>query len=124
MDEYKSNDGRGGVRLGGKYKDFINFDINDFKRHLGLYLLQALSPSPQIDMKFQSQAADPVNGNDMVHEAFGGCAWKAERRHKHFKCFFSSVDPTLPVPSRNTHPNQKISPLLKHMIPPPLAKRS
>ena len=105
-----------GAGLGGKYNDFINFDINEFRRHLGLYLLQALSPSPQIEMKFQSQTNDPVNGNDMVHEAFGGCPWKAERRHKHFKCFFASVDPILPVPSRNTHPNHKISPLLKHMI--------
>ena len=105
-----------GAGLGGKYNDFVNFDIKEFKKHLGLYLLQALSPSPQIEMKFQAQATDPVNGNDLVHEAFGGCAWKAERRHKHFKCFFSSVDPTLTVPSRNTHPNHKIGPLLKHMI--------
>ena len=67
-------------------------------------------------MKFQSQATDPVNGNDMVHEAFGGSAWKTERQHKHFKCFFSSVDPTLIGPSLTTHPNHKISPLLKHMI--------
>ena len=105
-----------GAGLGGKYDDFTNFDIHEFKRHLGLYLLQAISPSPQIDMKFQSQQNDPVNGNDMVYEAFGSCPWKAERRHKHFKCFFSSVDPTIPTPSRNTHPNHKVSPLLKHMI--------
>ena len=67
-------------------------------------------------MKFRNQEEDPVNGNDMVHKAFGSCAWKAERRHRHFKCFFSSVDPTVPIPSRNTHPNHKVSPLLKHMM--------
>ena len=82
-----------GAGLGGKYSDFVNFDIKEFKKHLGLYFLQALSPSPQIEMKFQSQATD------MVHQAFCGCTWKAERRHKHFKCFLSSVDPTPTVPA-------------------------
>ena len=105
-----------GAGLGGKYEDFVNFDLKEFKRHLGLYLLQALSPSPQIDMKFQCPNDDPVNGNEMVHKAFGSSAWKAERRHRHFKSFFASVDPTISIPSRTTHPNHKVSPLLRHMM--------
>ena len=29
-----------GAGLGGKYHDFINFDLQEFKKHLGLYLLK------------------------------------------------------------------------------------
>ena len=102
--------------LGGKYDCFENFTTVELMRHIGLYLLQALSPSPQVEMKFQSQKDDPVNGNDFVHSSFGGVAWKSEKRHRHFKAFFTSVNPMLPVPSRETHPNWKVHPLLKHML--------
>ena len=82
--------------------------------HIGLYLLQGLSPSQQVEMKFHSQAGDPVNGNDFVHSSFGGKPSNSKRRHKHFKCFLSSVNPTIQVPNRDTHPNWKIHPFLKH----------
>jgi hypothetical protein len=101
---------------GGKYHDFEPFSIVEFQRHIGLYLVQALSPSPQVEMKFRSQLEDPVNGNDFVHNSFGGVSWKSERRHRHFKCFFSSQNPTLTVPSRESNPNWKVHPLLKHML--------
>ena len=67
-------------------------------------------------MKFKSQQEDPVNGNDFVHSAFGGKAGKSARRHKHFKCFFACVNPLYPTPPRETHPNWKVQPLLKHML--------
>jgi len=101
--------------LGGKYKDFTQFTLEELMRHVGLYLLQGLSPSPQIEMKFTSQHEDPVNGNDFVHTSFGGNVSRSRRRHRHFKSFFCSVDPRIPVPSRETHPNWKVQPLLKHM---------
>jgi hypothetical protein len=96
-------------RPGGKYNDFEPFTLDEFQRHIGLYLVQALSPSPQVEMKFHSQLSDPVNGNDFVYNSFGGVAWKSERQHKHFKCFFSSQNPTLTVPSRESNPNWKVS---------------
>ena len=102
--------------LGGKYNDYANFSMNELMQHIGVYFLHALSPSPRIEMKFESQVEDPVNGNDFIHQAFGGSAWKAVRRHKHFKCFFTSVNPLIPVPSREVHPNWKVHPLLKWMI--------
>ena len=101
---------------GGKYNDFVPFSLDEFQRHIGLYLLQALLPSLQVEMKFYSQSEDPVNGNDFVHHSFGSVAWKSERRHRHFKCFFSSQNPTLTVPSRESNPNWKVHPLLKHML--------
>ena len=102
--------------LGGKYSDFKPFSLNELMQHIGLYLLQALSPSPQIEMKFKSQTEDPVNGNDLVHSSFGGVAWKSIKRHRHFKSFFASVNPIQNVPPQDTHPNWKIHPLLKHML--------
>ena len=101
--------------LGGKYPDFEDFTLDELMQHTSLYLLQGLSPSPQIEMKFKSQLEDPVNGNDLVHQIFGGKSGKAMRRHKHFKCFFACVDPLIQIPSRDTHPNWKIHPLLKHI---------
>ena len=96
--------------LGGKYKNFENFTTNELMRHIGLYLLQALSPSPQVEMKFASQNEDPVNGNDIVCTLFGRLPWKNEKHHRHFKAFFTSVNPMLNVLSRDTHPNWKIHP--------------
>ena len=96
--------------LGGKYEDFVNFSTDELMKHIGIYLLQALSPSPQVEMKFHSQVEDPVNGSDLVHRSFGGIAWKSEKRHRHFKAFFCSVNPMLNVPSQDTHPNWKIHP--------------
>ena len=101
--------------LGGKYKDFTNFTLDEIMRHVGLYLLQGLSPSPQIEMKFTPQHEDPVNGNDFVHTSFGGNVTKSRRRHRQFKSFFCSIDPRIPVPNRDTHPNWKVQPLLKHI---------
>ena len=102
--------------LGGKYEDFVNFSTDELMKHIGIYLLQALSPLPQVEMKFHSQVEDPVNGSDLVHRSFGGIAWKSEKRHRHFKAFFCSVNPMLNVPSRDTHPNWKIHPFLKHIL--------
>ena len=102
--------------LGGKYENYVNFTTTELMRHIGLYLLQALSPSPQIDMKFHSQKEDPVNGNDFIHTSFGGVAWKSKKRHRHFKAFFTSVNPMLNPPPRESHPNWKVHPFLKHML--------
>ena len=73
--------------LGGKYSDFKDFTLDELMKHTSLYLLQGLSPSPQIEIKFKLQDEDPVNGNDLVHWAFGGQSASLVRRHKHFKSF-------------------------------------
>jgi hypothetical protein len=77
-----------------------------------LYLLNGLSPSPQIKMKFKSQVEDPINGSDICHRIFGK---NAEKRHKHFKASFSCQDPMLSTPPRKMHPNHKIDNPLSHV---------
>ena len=55
----------------GVYLTFKVFSYLEIKRFIGLYILQGLNPSPQVEMKFSSQASDPVQGNDLCFRMFG-----------------------------------------------------
>ena len=101
-----SNAGTGGT----VYKDFVPFTTFELMKHIGIYFLNGVSPSPRVEMKMQPQTVDPFNGNDMVYNSMGP---NSERRHRHFKCFFSLQDPRIAMPSKKIHPNWKIEPLLK-----------
>ena len=61
--------------------------LHELMKHIGFYLLQGLSPSPQVEIKFHSQSEDPVNGNEFVHKSFGGKPEISKRRHKNFNFF-------------------------------------
>ena len=63
--------------------------------HLAVYFLSAISPSPQVEMKFKNQTEDPVNGSDICHRVFGKLG---VTRHKEFKAFFAGVNPIVPTP--------------------------
>lgn len=104
-----SNAGKGGT----VYRDFVPFTVEEMMKHIGIYILNGVSPSPQVEMKMSPQEQDEFNGNDMVYMALGK---NAMRRHKHFKCFFAVQDPNKPIPSRKTHPNWKCEALLKHAL--------
>lgn len=92
------------------YPDWKPFSRDEIRKHLGLYILNGVAPSPQIAFKSQSQIQDPIYGNDMIREAFGT---NAKSRHRQFKCFFALQNPCIPTPSRKTFPNWKVRPLLK-----------
>ena len=79
---YLYNAGSGGTQ----YPDFKEFSVDEIMQHLGVYILNGISPSPQVDMKFDSQKKNPTNGSDFCYNAFGSCA---RRRHKEFKAFFA-----------------------------------
>ena len=82
-------------------------------QHLGVYILNGLSPSPQVDTNFDSQKNNPPNGSDFCYNAFGSCA---RQRHKEFKALFSVQDPVKTTPRSKTHPKWKIQVLLRHAI--------
>ena len=71
-----------------------------------------MNPSPQVDLKFKTNAEDPVHGNDFVDCHFG---LDAEQRHRNFKAFFACQDPARPIPDRKLSPNWKVKPLLTWM---------
>ena len=104
-----SNAGKGGTI----YTDYVPFSVEEMMKHIGIYFLHEVSPSPQMEMKFRPQCDDPFNGNDYVFASLGK---NATRRHKHFKCFFALQDPRIAVPSRKTHPNWKVEPFLKQAL--------
>ena len=84
-------------------------------KHLGLYILNGVAPSPQVEMKFSSQNIDPANGNDLCSIAFGGES-KGSQRHKEFKRYLAFVDPRKMTPLAKVAPNSKVEPLLRHII--------
>ena len=66
-------------------------------------------------MKFSSSGDDPLNVNYCIHHLFCGQIYLSVLRHKHFKFLFTCVDPMIPNPDINKHPNWKLHPFLNHM---------
>ena len=46
------------------YPDFKPCIPEELRKHIGVYILYGLSLTPEINMKFQSQADDNKNGNE------------------------------------------------------------
>ena len=42
-------------KIGGKYTYFVGFNKQELMAHLDVYFLHAISPSPQVEMKFKNQ---------------------------------------------------------------------
>ena len=61
---------------------------------------------------WDSRIRKPFHGNNFIRQCFGP---NIARRHRRFKCFFTSTDPHIPVPFKNTHPNWEVHPLLNHI---------
>ena len=98
-----------GTRGGPYFKEWTNFEPYELKKHLGVYILQGIAPSPQVQLKFKTQAVDDINGCDFISRCLGP---GAERRHKMFRRFFAVQDPRLATPPRVNKPNWKVDPLL------------
>eukprot|EP00957_Ditylum_brightwellii_P034858 2641371-Ditylum_brightwellii.AAC.1 len=93
------------------YKTFTNFTSEEIEKHIDVYILNGLAPSPDIKMKFGQQSNKPLNRNDAIHHALEP---NATCHHKEFKKFFCIHDPRILTPPRKTHPNFKVDHWLKH----------
>jgi hypothetical protein len=91
------------------YPDFQTFSPIELRKFIALYILQGLSPSPQVKLKFCPHHEDYVNGSDLCFQVFGR---KGERCHKHFKTSFAVQDPLNIAPPKVTYPNWKVDPFL------------
>ena len=69
------------------FPGFTPFSYEEIERFIGLYMLQGLNPSPQVEWKFSSQRTNPINGSDLCNHVFGKNAFK---QHRQFKSFFVS----------------------------------
>ena len=99
--------------IGEIYPDFYPFTPDEMRKHLGVYIVHGLAPSPEVSMKFKNQSEDDINGNDFVNRSLGP---QAVRRHKHFRRFFATQNPLLRPPSSKDSPNWKIDSFLKWII--------
>ena len=92
------------------YPDFKPFTPREIEKHLAVYFVNGLNPSPQVEMKFRQQAHDPIQGNDFIWKQMGP---GAKARHRHFKAFFCIQDPMKPVPTRKENPLHKVNSFLR-----------
>jgi Transposase IS4 len=92
------------------YQDFKPFTPREIEKHLAIYFVNGLNPSPQVEMKFRQQAFDPIQGNDFVWKQMGP---GAKARHKHFKAFLCIQDPMKPAPTRKENPLHKVNSFLR-----------
>ena len=91
------------------YKDFTQFTPKEVKQHLGLYILNGLSPSPNMDLKFDRD--DAANYNNFVCTNVRN----GVRRHRMFRAFFACQDPRKNVPAGAASPLFKLLPLINWM---------
>ena len=91
------------------YKYWYEFSADKIRMHVGLYAFYGVSTSPRTEMNFERQSIDPVNGNDLANEAFGGVPLKAARRRGMFKSFFGFQDPRLLLPSKKHTQNLRLT---------------
>ena len=87
------------------YPDYTPFTNDELRKHIGLYMVHGLDPSPQASMEFTSQEQDEINGNYFVKWSLGPAA---TRRHKHFRRFFATQCPVNSAPTRSSKPNWKL----------------
>ena len=99
-------------KKGSLYPDFNDFDTDELKPHIGCIILQGISPSPRVSMKFKTHGDDFANGKKIVCSYMGP---NAERRHRHFKRFFGVQNPIKVAPSKNNFPLWKVKEFLDHI---------
>ena len=84
------------------------FSIKELRQHLGLYIMNGLSPSPGLHRKFDEK--DAANYNPFLARNFGK---QACRRVRQFRAFFSCQDPLKATPNRDDSPLFKVLPIIK-----------
>ena len=102
-----ANAGEDGHIYAEKYKALTPFDIN---KVIGVYIIDGLSPSPQLGWKMQPQSKQPSHGCDFAATCIGSgyqqLIWS-------FRCFFVCQDPLVTPPSREKCPNFKVDELFR-----------
>ena len=87
---------------GEQYAHFQPFSVDEAMKHLDVYMINGVSPSPQVAFKFESQSLNSTNDNDICYESLGS---NAQKRHRDFEKYFAVQDPIKIVPPRKAHPN-------------------
>ena len=110
-----------GAGVGGTvYTDYVQFDVLEMKRMIGLLFANGLSPKPDITKWFETTRSDPLLGNDFIaplmdKKLAGGGRVPGIRRWKHFRRFFCLYDPRSAMHNAAKDPLWKIRLLLKQL---------
>jgi len=97
-----NNAGQKGHILADKYKPFSNANIFQM---LGVYILDGIAPSPQLQQKMQPQLKQPTHGNDKIASVMGT---GYQQKYRSFRHFFACQDPLIIPPSKDQCPNFKV----------------
>ena len=96
------NVGEPGSIYSGKFKPFSTKDIMQM---IGIYILDGIAPSPQVEQKMQPQSKQWIQGNDFVVSSIGkGYQQKLQEFHH----FFGTQDPLMTPPKKDECPNFKV----------------
>ena len=93
------------------YPDYVPFTPVEVRQHFAIYILHGLLPSPRIEMKFNTQAKDQINGNDFIANTLRSNSNHAigpRQQHQMFKAFLSLQDSRIPEPARDKYSNWKV----------------
>ena len=77
---------------------------------LGVYIIDGITPSPQLTWKMQDQERQPTHGNDRIAAVIGPC-W--QQKHRSFRHFFATQDPMMTPPPKKQCPNFKVDELFR-----------
>jgi hypothetical protein len=96
------NAGEPGSIYAGKFKPFKNDNISAM---LGVYIIDGLTPSPQLMWKMQVQERQPTHGNNRIAAVIGP-GW--QQKHRSFRHYFATQDPMMVPPPKTQCPNFKV----------------
>ena len=83
--------------------------------NMSIYILTSFSSPPCLEMKFNTQAVDWINGNDVIATKSSENSICSRQYHAMFKAFLSPKSPLIDPISRSKNPNWKIHSLLAWM---------
>ena len=79
--------------------------MKDIMQMIGLYILDRIAPSPQVEQKMQPQSKQWTHGNDFVSSSIGKGYQQKLRQFCHF---FGTQDPLMTPPKKDECPNFKV----------------
>ena len=95
------NAGEKGHIYEGRHKPFA---LSTIMGMMGTYVLDGLSPSPQLVWKMRPQSVDSTQGNDFIARCMGS---DYHQTMKSFRAFFGTQDPMMHPPPKDECPNFK-----------------
>ena len=112
-----------GAGVGGTvYTDFVQFDVNEMYRFLGLLFANGLAPKPDFRKWFETSSMDPLLGSDFIAPLMnkklpGRGVVPGVRRWKHFRRFLCFYDPRIAMTKQSAEadPLWKVRLLLKQL---------